>query len=662
MRFVRARVTNYKSVDDSGWVAVDGVTCLVGKNESGKTAFLQALKRVNPVAGAEADFDLKDYPRKGYVQYKRSHKEAPAVVVRAEFELSEQEVRDIEAEFGSGVLKSRTVTALRGYANVRSWEVEVDEEAMVRHWLAGAGLPAQIEEHVRNAKTRQQLVSMLEGLDFKPPSVLAFLADTSIRFKTDVGQQIIDDYLEKALPRFVYFDEYSTMRGRISIQDLRRRRDGIGQLDDADRTFLSLLSLVSCDLEDLESETGYEYMKAELESASIGISDEIFKFWNQNRELRVEFDLSSADPDDSPPLNSGTILHVRIWNNRHRVSVSFDERSRGFVWFFSFLSYFSQLEEEQDRDMILLLDEPGLNLHAMAQNDFLRFIDESLAPKHQVIYTTHSPFMINLDNLPRVRTVEDVDDKGTIITDDALGNDRETVFPLQVALGYQMAHTLFLAPHCLLVNAPSDLIYLQMLGEVAASRNGTRLDPRWVVIPVGGAENLPTFVSLLGESYVSVAVLMDVTPTNKERVEQWSRNGAPRDRNPIKWVEVTRVRDADMEDLFDPTFYLKMVNESYASELPAELTLKAISDSNPRITERIATHFRSEGIAGGVFDPYRPAAYMLQRHAALIDEIDYPTFERANSLFERINSMLPYEAAHAGRPENGAVKSPAPTA
>ena len=64
MQLVRARVTNYKSIDDSGWVSMDGVTCLVGKNESGKTAFLQALRRLNPVPGANGDFDLKDYPRK----------------------------------------------------------------------------------------------------------------------------------------------------------------------------------------------------------------------------------------------------------------------------------------------------------------------------------------------------------------------------------------------------------------------------------------------------------------------------------------------------------------------------------------------------------------------------------------------------------------------
>jgi hypothetical protein len=423
-----------------------------------------------------------------------------------------------------------------------------------------------------------------------------------------------------------------------------------GEIDDADRTFLSLLSLAGASMEDLERQTNYEYLKAELESASIGISDEIFEFWNQNKQIRVEFDLSQANPNDPPPLNSGTILHVRIWNNRHRVSVPFDDRSKGFVWFFSFLSYFSRLEDEQDTDLILLLDEPGLNLHALAQHDFLRFIDTRLAPKHQVIYTTHSPFMINLEHLDRVRTVQDLDDRGTTISDDFLSNDRETVFPLQVALGYQMAQTLFMAPHCLMVNSPSDLVYIQVLGELAASSGYQKLDPRWVTIPVGNADNLPAFVSLLGENYVSVAVLMDVTPKNKEKMEKLNQNGFVQRRNPIKWVEVTKVRTADVEDLFDANFYLKLVNEAYAGEIPGAITMKAITDSNPRIAQRVQAYFEAEGIAGGRFDPYKPASLLLQRFADLCDQVDQETVERAASMFERINALLPSGGFGMGKP------------
>ena len=657
MRFTRARVTNYKSIDDSGWVDTDDVTCLVGKNESGKTAFLHALKRLNPVDGVNGDFDLKDYPRKGYVRYKRTHKDNPAIAVSAEFELSTPEIAKIEAVYGRGALASPRVIARKDYANSTSWEFEIDQQALIRNAVADAKLPPEAQALVTDAETWEEVVARLDTLEIKPAAVQMLIAEAPVRSRVDVRGRIIEDYLEKMMPRFVYFDDYSTMRGRISIEDLRQRRDGHAPMDDADRTFLSLLSLPGVELEDLEDQTNYEHLKAELESASIGISDEIFEFWNQNKQLRVEFDLSVANPNDPPPLDSGTILHVRIWNNRHRVSVPFGERSKGFVWFFSFLAYFSKLEgDHEDTNLILLLDEPGLNLHAMAQHDFLRFIDERLAPKHQVLYSTHSPFMINLRHLSRVRTVQDIDDQGTVISNDVYCNDAETVFPLQVALGSQMAQTLFLAPHCLMVNTPADLIYLQILGEAVATRGGTRLDPRWVVIPVGGADNLPTFASLLGDNYVSVAVLMDVTPRNKERMEQLNQSMSQRRRDPVKWVEVTRVRDADIEDLFDPKLYLRLVNEAYRDELIGDLTMKAITDSNPRIAQRLAAYFEREGIAGGRFDPYRPAAYLLQHHDDLHGEIDEATVERAASMFERINALLP----SSGAPINGKVNGNAP--
>jgi energy-coupling factor transporter ATP-binding protein EcfA2 len=645
MKLTRAKVTNYRSIDDSGWVSLDNVTCLVGKNESGKTAFLQALRRLNPEGGANGNFDLRDYPRKGYVRYRRRHENEPAQVVEAEFVLSDEEIADIESKFGQGVLRSRTIVATKNYKNQRFWDIDIDEKAAIRHVANSACLPHEVRQYVADVTEWQDLYSRLQSLDVKPPAVLTLLDELPEKFDSDLRQQIVLEHLEKNLPVFVYFDNYSAMKGSISIQDIKERRHNPDEIDDADRTFLALLSLVGADLDDLEQETQYEYLKAELESASIGISDEIFEFWKQNRQLRVQFDLSAASPNDPPPLNTGSILHVRIWNDRHRVSVPFDERSRGFVWFFSFLVYFSKIEEEQERDMVLLLDEPGLNLHALAQHDFLRFIDRRLAPRYQVVYTTHSPFMIDLNNLKSVRTVEDMDNLGTVVSSDVLENSQETVFPLQMALGNQLAQTLFLAPHCLLVNSAADMIYLQVLGEICSSERRSKLDPRWVVIPVGNADNLPAFISLLGDNYASLAVLMDVTPTNRQNVEEINRAMVSGQRNPVRWVEVTRIRDADIEDLLDPGFYLKLVNECYSNDLGQKVTLRSISSSNPRIAERVKAYFSENDIAGGTFNAYMPAAYLLQNHAVLRAEINETTIENAASMFDRINALLPADPA-----------------
>ena len=92
---------------------------------------------------------------------------------------------------------------------------------------------------------------------------------------------------------------------------------------------------------------------------------------------------------------------------------------------------------------------------------------------------------------------------------------------------------------------------------------------------------------------------------------------------------------------FDPSFYLKLVNESYKHELPVTLTMRAITDSDPRIANRIQAYFRAENISDGQFETYKPAAYLLQKHALLRDDIDEETVEKAASMFERINALLP---------------------
>ena len=118
--------------------------------------------------------------------------------------------------------------------------------------------------------------------------------------------------------------------------------------------------------------------------------------------VRVE----QARPGDPAPLNTGTIARARIDNQLHRVDTPFSERSAGFVWFFSFLVKFAQVRDE-DSPVVLLLDEPGLSLHGKAQADLQRFFREKLAPHHQIVYSTHSPFMVPADNLASVRIVQD---------------------------------------------------------------------------------------------------------------------------------------------------------------------------------------------------------------------------------------------------------------
>lgn len=253
MKLRRARVLHYKSINDSGWVDCAPLTCLVGKNESGKTAFLEALQKLNPLAGESGDFDLLDYPLHDFARYKKTHKEHPAEGVQAEFALTEAEGQVLEAAGGPGVLPSRTVVVSKNYRNVRAWQVEVDEQASLRPLLVEAGLPAEISQQVQPATTGAEATALLEAVAEQEPDVDLLLPRLRERVQPSVTPQLTTGSLDRWLPRFAYFSDYHLLPDRIALSPFRQRY-AQGALAAAERTFLALLALAGLDIEDLEHE------------------------------------------------------------------------------------------------------------------------------------------------------------------------------------------------------------------------------------------------------------------------------------------------------------------------------------------------------------------------------------------------------------------------
>lgn len=625
MKLHTAEVQHYKSIEDSGEVVIDPeVTCLVGKNESGKTAFLEAVGRVHPVAGQRSNFDYElEYPRKDLNQYKRRHADSPQAVVTLTFELEANEIEAIEKAFGKGVLTKSTFSVTQDYAGSRNYKIPYDEGVAVRHLLKRHGVPAAAGKALGDAATVNALHG--EATELAGEEVAALAAEIGGWREPRLCIALIDRFLSPRMPRFFYFDEYSVMKGRISVPDLQRKITS-NELKESDRTFLALLSLVGSDLSEFATMENRERLIASLEAAGNEISDELFEFWSQNRDLRIEFDLSGPDPSLGSPFDEGNMLQVRIRNDRHRVTVPFDQRSRGFVWFFSFLAYFSQLRH-RDEPLILLLDEPGLSLHASAQEDFLRYIQERLAPEHQVIYTTHSPFMVEPARLGRVRTVEDKDMVGTKISSEILSVSKETAFPLQAALGYTLAQTLFVGADNLLVEGPSDYLYLKIFSDHLRSQGRTQLDDRWVIVPVGGLEKIPTFLALLNNQ-LNVAAVIDGSGGGVQRVKSMVDKGVVTPDQIIPVTDITKTSTADIEDFLDEPFYLKLVKDSGVGNI-TKSKLKAGSRIVKRIEEALGTEY----------DHYQPARYLLE-HPDLVAQAGDDTLANFEQLFETVNKRL----------------------
>ncbi|WP_217922023.1 ATP-dependent nuclease [Miltoncostaea oceani] len=424
------------------------------------------------------------------------------------------------------------------------------------------------------------------------------------------------------LPRFQYFDDYNILPGSVSITRLQEA--GEDDLDAAERTALALMRLAGVDGDEF-TEASYEARKAALEAAANQLTDELFEYWTQNADLSVELDIEFRPSE----RGAGTEpwLQIRVRNQRHRVTLNMAERSKGFIWFFSFLAAFSEFAGETKR--IILLDEPGLNLHAKAQNDLLRFIDERLAPHHQVIYSTHSLFMIQPDHLERCRTVEDVDDDGTQVSQEVWTARSDTVFPLLGALGVDLAQTLIIGPDQLVVEGPADVVYLSVLSAAAADAGRVGLDPRWTIVPVGGLDKIPTFIALLGASDLNLAVLLDVAAGGNQRIANLVSRGLLDEKRLVPVNAFTGTAEADLEDLFDVGWYLKLVAASGIGKFA-----KSKLPPGPRIVRRI------ESALGGPYDHFRPANRLLRDPGGLLGELDDATLSRFAALFERLNELL----------------------
>lgn len=609
-------MTDYKSVTDSGEIRLDGsVTCLVGKNESGKTAILEPLYRLKPIAtGHPGKFTpLHDYPRARYTRERADIDKKKPVEVK--FDLTADDVAALEKELATGAVKPQEVTLWRRYDNGYSVSITVDEGPVVQKVIADANLDPALAEGL---KTVADLRTKLQG-DEQTAAIAALLTTIT---DLDPGQKARNWVVSHA-PRLLYFNEYSVLPGRVSVPLLQNKKEE--DLEAGERTALSLLRLAAVDTKDF-AEDDYEARKAALEAASAAITDEVFEYWSQNKELRVELDLDFKAPP-GPHGELPPFLDIRIRNERHHVTLNFSERSRGFVWFFSFLVAFSEYRDK-DEKLVLLLDEPGLGLHGAAQSDLLRFIEEKLAPKHHVVYSTHSPFMVDAAKLDRVRMVEDIDGKGTTVSEDVMSTNRDTVFPLQAALGYELAQSLFVGPNNIVVEGPADYLYLTIISALLTEKGRTALDPKWVIVPVGGLDKIPTFVALLGAK-LNVAVVMDTSAGGSQKINELIKRGIIEQKNVVTLNTITGTKEADIEDLFDIDFYLDLLKDSGTATVE-----KAKLPPGPRIVKRV------EEFLGIPYDHYSPARYFLENQVKLLPRVDDATQERFEKLFTELNKLL----------------------
>lgn len=538
-----------------------------------------------------------------------------------------------DERFGSGVFTSKTVGITRDYSGELTISFECNEAKCVAWVVKDIKMTKAYSDCRGKLKTFHDLAEMISQMgsgDKSSESVVKQAAATLEQKVEEIlgiadFQQAITESVKELLPRFFYFADYSSLPYTADITKLLQADEA--DLDDEELTVLSLLHMAASDDEYLLN-PDYELRKRELENVGNALTQDVLEYWSQNPELRVEMDISKeqdVDPEGRP-IAVFDELKIRIRDNRHMLSLPFDEHSTGFQWFFSFLAAFSKFEWGNE-PLIILLDEPALGLHARAQKDFLRFINERLTDKLQVIYSTHSPFMIESDHLERARVVEDHGrDEGATVSSDVLSTDPDTLFPLQAALGYDIAQHLFIGNNNLVVEGTSDFTYLTVISDFLLEQGRTSLNPGWSVLPVGGIDLIPTFVALLGH-HLGVTVVIDGKKGGHQKLSRLADNGYLKHQRIVPIGAVLSRSDADIEDLFTVEDYLKLYNQAYKKSItPPDL------QGTGRIVNRIA---RYEGV--DEFNHGRPADVLLRTRDKLLSDFDEETLNHFELLIEKIN-------------------------
>lgn len=654
MKLTKVRVQNYRSVEDSEEFEIGSLTCLVGKNEAGKTALLSAMRGLKPSQPFEFD-EVIDYPRRFSTRFDDRHQDGTAEVIRTWWRLEAADMAGVEKRFGAGVLKGDTFQAHFGfrYEGKHSiWEIDVDSAKVLENMLSKHALDATERNVLHGVADGPAADKALSGLAARTPKQEALLQDIKKCGESSFIKGVIDA-LSARQPKFFFTSHFERMSGTVSIEKLQLDKQN-STVSVGDKIFLDFLEYAGTTLEELTNVDRREELKAKCEAAGNEITEEIFKFWSQNNALEVVIDLDPAKPKDPAPFNTGMVADIRIKNTNHKATLPLSERSAGFVWFFSFLAQFKQLKKTPgNRNAIILLDEPGLTLHGKAQGDLLRYIVERLLPDHQVIFTTHSPFMVPMDRLADVRIVEDLviekpgkrpEVKGTKVRSDVLEVNDDTLFPLQGALGYEVTQSLFIGANTLLVEGPSDILYLQVLSQALTKRRRVGFDPKWTLCPSGGIDKIAPFVRLFGGNRLNVAVLSDIANGDKTKVENLKKADILKAGHFYTCADFTNQAESDVEDLFDAELFVEMLNGAYKPPVANAVNKESLmaAASTPRIVKKAEALFKLMPATVAEFDHFGASRWLLENPSVL--DVDTPavtvTLDRFEEVFKAFNALL----------------------
>ena len=522
-------------------------TILVGPNEAGKTALLEALQKINP-PGVIRNFDaLRDYPRSEFNDLMTGKvRLEDMTIVEAHFGLEPEDKKAISPEFhecdymyGRRPDNSAWHALSGGPARKKYGEIKNDLVKLCVHVdsRAQSGFQGTIVPSVLLASFTKDWIDTDEIKSNRATDLKAWLdkvfplIEEGDEAELKRHEQLIASVgwderrynalkiLNQRLPIFIRFRNYFRVRPLIHLEHLAQRLEK-NLVDDeyydyGNLCLLRLLGFTARQLSDLgkaaEPEPGdaealqkyrdqLDRRSYQLNAASVRLTEELRRAWMP--------DSKRGEANRLRIVADGQYLKVVVEDD-FGVEIELDQRSEGFQWLVSFFVVFLAEAADKHKNAILLLDEPGLSLHGLKQRDFRETISR-LAESNQTLYTTHSPFLVGPDELDLVRVVEMTDRSiGTKVHTNITAEDPAALLPLQEALGYDLAQSLFSQHRNLVLESLTDYWYVDAVAELLRDANIVDLNEKIALVPASGAGKVVYWATFLHAHKLKVAALLD---------------------------------------------------------------------------------------------------------------------------------------------------------
>lgn len=598
-KLVQFKVTNFRNVHDSNWIDAGRVTALIGQNEAGKSNLCEALFKLYPFDDSKYDINF-DWPVDLWEK-----KDPKVIVCRARFELS------------------------------------AEEEAV----LLAALQPTPPKPDPQTPDAPPPAAPVVAKKDPAKPIVVELSRDYSDGFFSGF-ENITGKYdhatawktASGAIPKFVYIFNYDMSGQTIELPHLAQRLQQVGypKLTSEEQTIKIILDLAKVNIDDFlkkgDTPIGRTLRSYDKRQASAFLTRKFQELWKQKK---VEFDIEI----DGPTLN------IFVQDVGFSMPVRLDRRSTGFRWYVSFAWRFTHATAGEFKNVVLLLEEPGIHLHPAGQRDLVQFFDE-LGENNQVIYTTHLPYMIDTGTPERVRIVE-VRDHHTKIIKGIVSPSRQPMMVIEAALGLSPSMSDLLGHRStLIVEGTDDFVILNKLSGVFAKSGEAALPSEMYLWPAHGASKSPMYAGfLIGHGWKG-GVLLDSDDEGRAASKKIKDLYGPAlDGFPVLTLgQAIGKKDASIaiEDLLPRRTYLDCVANAYKIKI-AESELTDL-DLRP-ISVAVEELLRSRGHSG--LNKSRVLGELLKVFDSWKEVKDLPSElkERATALFKKIGEAFAAKTA-----------------